>query len=235
MREVDLDEARRGIVPPAGCSRSWRSLLGQDHVVAPDRAWLAAQYAQITASGRQSCCFGERGRLRADRRVTVSMIASPSAISPAAWAGRTWVPSETGEASETGFTFCRAGCAAVPGAGFGEPAGVIAGKSPAALPAPMSELAAPLRFGTGPSGSAGSRAEPASTAATDTDDADFDDADFDVAGFDDEADDAAGAAVTAVVSDAAGGVHFAVVVTLAVAVSVTELTEVAFEATGICA
>jgi ABC-type enterobactin transport system permease subunit len=45
----------------------------------------------------------------------------------------------------------------------------------------------------------------------------------------------AGAAVTAVVSAAAGGVHFAVVVTPAVAVSFTEVTEVAFEATAIWA
>jgi hypothetical protein len=43
------------------------------------------------------------------------------------------------------------------------------------------------------------------------------------------------AAVTAVVSAAAGGVHFVVVTTLAVAVSFTELTEVAFDATAICA
>ena len=43
------------------------------------------------------------------------------------------------------------------------------------------------------------------------------------------------AAVTAVVSAAAGGVHFAVVTTLAVAVSFTELTEVALDATAICA
>jgi hypothetical protein len=45
----------------------------------------------------------------------------------------------------------------------------------------------------------------------------------------------AAAAVTAVVSAAAGGVHFVVVTTLAVAVSFTELTEVAFDATAICA
>lgn len=45
----------------------------------------------------------------------------------------------------------------------------------------------------------------------------------------------AAAAVTVVASAAAGGVHFAVVTTLAVAVSFTELTEVAFDATAICA
>jgi hypothetical protein len=45
----------------------------------------------------------------------------------------------------------------------------------------------------------------------------------------------AAAAVTAMVSAAAGGVHLAVVATLAVAVSFTEVTEVASDATGICA
>jgi hypothetical protein len=43
------------------------------------------------------------------------------------------------------------------------------------------------------------------------------------------------AAVTDTVSAAAGGVHFAVVTMLAVAVSFTELTELALAATGICA
>jgi hypothetical protein len=54
-----------------------------------------------------------------------------------------------------------------------------------------------------------------------------------------EADDAgelgeAGADVTVTVSAAEGGVHFTEVTTLAVAVSVTEVTEVALDATGIC-
>jgi hypothetical protein len=49
------------------------------------------------------------------------------------------------------------------------------------------------------------------------------------------ADFAGAAAVTAVVSAAAGGVHFCVVTTLAVAVSFTELTEVAVAATAIWA
>jgi hypothetical protein len=46
---------------------------------------------------------------------------------------------------------------------------------------------------------------------------------------------AAEAAVTAVVSAAAGGVHFTVVTTLAVAVSFTEVTDVALDATAIWA
>jgi len=50
-----------------------------------------------------------------------------------------------------------------------------------------------------------------------------------------ELDGEADAAVTETVSVAAGGVHFAVVTTLAVAVSFTEVTELALAATGICA
>ncbi|HJY69332.1 MAG TPA: hypothetical protein VJ254_21640, partial [Streptosporangiaceae bacterium] len=45
----------------------------------------------------------------------------------------------------------------------------------------------------------------------------------------------AAAAETVVVSAAAGGVHFVVVTTLAVAVSFTQPTEVACDATAICA
>ena len=41
----------------------------------------------------------------------------------------------------------------LPGDGLGVALGLIAGNSPAALPAPMSELETLLRFGTGPSGS----------------------------------------------------------------------------------
>jgi hypothetical protein len=74
---------------------------------------------------------------------------------------------------------------------------------------PMSELETPLRSGRGPSGST------VCVAALE-----------DVAGEGD-------AAVTATVSVAAGGVHFTVVTMLAVAVSFSELTEVAVAATGI--
>jgi len=41
----------------------------------------------------------------------------------------------------------------LPGDGLGVAPGLIAGKRPEALPAPMSELEMLLRFGTGPSGS----------------------------------------------------------------------------------
>ncbi len=97
--------------------------------------------------------------------------------------------------------------------------GTIAGNRPDALPAwmselPMSELETPLRFGMGPRGSV------VSGGALLTD------------GLAGEAD---AAAVTATVSLADGGVHFSGVTMLALAVSFTEVTEVALDATGICA
>jgi hypothetical protein len=92
--------------------------------------------------------------------------------------------------------------------------GTIAGNRPDALPAPMSELETPLRFGMAPSGSVVSGGE---TLA------------------DDLAGEAGAAAVTATVSLADGGVHFTEVTMLAVAVSFTAVTEMAPDATGICA
>ena len=82
--------------------------------------------------------------------------------------------------------------------------GLIAGNRPEALPAPMSWLEMPLRFGIGPSGSVLSGRTPADEVA-------------DLVGE-------AEAAVTATVSAADGGVHFSVVVMRAVAVSFTEVT-----------
>lgn len=92
------------------------------------------------------------------------------------------------------------------------PPGLIAGNRPDALPAPMSELETPFRFGRAPSGT---------VVPSD-------------AGADDLAGEA-GAAVTVTVSWAAAGVPFTVLTMLAVAVRVTELTEVAPAATGISA
>jgi hypothetical protein len=132
---------------------------------------------------------------------------------------------ETGEASAAGALFrwpglaCGGSCAGVVGAGLAPWDGPIDGNRPAAFPAPTNMLASPFRAGMGPSGST------AMCAAFGEAGAEFW-ADFFVFV-------AAEAAVTAVVSAAAGGVHFAVVTTLAVAVSFTELTEVAFEATAI--
>lgn len=115
--------------------------------------------------------------------------------------------------------FCPWAAAAwVPGAGLGVSDGLIAGNRPEASPPPMSRLETPLRFGIGPSGRLASGETPG----------DDDAAAGDLAAV-------ADAAVTATVSAADGGVHFSVVTTLAVAVSFTEVTELALAATGICA
>lgn len=129
------------------------------------------------------------------------------------------MPSETGEASETGPVFRLVGCAAAVavGPGLAPGAGLMVGNRLAALPAPMNTLAWPFSAGMGPSGSAAMCSAALGEAA----------AELLLA--------AAADAVTVVVSTAAGGVHFVVVTTLAVAVSFTELTEVAFDATAICA
>ena len=82
----------------------------------------------------------------------------------------------------------------------------------------MSELETPLRAGMGPSGSAISGG---GELLTD--------------GLADLAGEADAAAVRATVSLADGGVHFAEVTMLAVAVSFTEVIEVALDATRICA
>ena len=126
------------------------------------------------------------------------------------------MPSETGEASETGPVFRLVGCAAAVGVGSGLAPGdgLMVGNRLAALPAPMNTLASPFSAGMGPSGST-TRCSPALGEA--------------------EPELDAAAAATVVVSAAAGGVHFVVVTTLAVAVSFTELTEAAFDATAICA
>jgi hypothetical protein len=146
---------------------------------------------------------------------------------------KTGVPSETGDASETGAALRLVGCA-VPvavavavGPGLARGDGLIVGNRPAALPAPMSKLAWPLRAGMGPSGSTarfGVAGEAFAFAFA-----------FAFALALALADFAGAAAVTAVVMAAAGGVHAAVVTTLAVTVSLTEVTEVAVDATAIWA
>jgi hypothetical protein len=125
------------------------------------------------------------------------------------------VPSETGEASETGPVFRLVGCAVAVGLGLAPCAGPMVGNRLAALPAPMNMLAWPFSAGIGPSGSTAMCSAALGEALAEL-------------LF-------AAAAATVVVSAAAGGVHFVVVTTLAVAVSFTELTEVAFDATAICA
>jgi hypothetical protein len=128
------------------------------------------------------------------------------------------VPNEIGEAWETGPVLCLVGCAptVAVGSGLAPRDGPMVGNRLAALPAPMNMLASPFSAGMGPSGSTAMCPAALGEALP-------------------ELFAAAAAAVTVVVSAAAGGVHFVVVTTLAVAVSFTELTEVAFDATGICA
>jgi len=150
---------------------------------------------------------------------------------------KTGVPSETGDAWETGAALLLVGCAVAVavgvgvgvGSGLAPGDGLIAGNKLAALPAPMSKLAWPLRAGMGPSGS-GVRFGVAWEAFT------FALAFALIFAFALAlADFACAAAVTAVVMAAAGGVHVAVVTTLAVAVSFTEVTEVTVDATAIWA
>ncbi len=176
----------------------------------------------------------ERGRLRAESRVTASMMATPTAIRIAASGLRPEPPNEIGDASETGaaFGFFVGSARSLNGAGLDCGEGLMAGNRPAALPAPMrmleesplpmSMLASLFSAGMGPSGST----SPCVTLAEDVACADLPEV---------EADADAEVAATAVVSAAAGGVHWPAVAMLAVAVSVTDLTEVAFDATAICA
>jgi hypothetical protein len=132
---------------------------------------------------------------------------------------KTGVPSETGEASETGPASRLVGgaVAVAVGPGLAPGDGLMVGNRLAALPAPMNMLAWPFSAGMGPSGSTATCSAALGEALAEL---------LFVA---------AAAAVTVVVSAAAGGVHFVVVTTVAVAVSFTELTEVAFDATAICA
>jgi hypothetical protein len=161
------------------------------------------------------------------------MMASPSTMRPAASAVSDDVLlSETCEASGSVAAWCLLGCvAALCGVGLALGDGVMTGNRPAALPAPICVLicvlATPFRAGIGPSGrtaicvaSGGAWVETVAFFAL------FATSFFVLV---------AEAAVTAVVSAAAGGVQFAVVVTLAVAVSFTELTEVAVDAIAIWA
>lgn len=146
-----------------------------------------------------------------------------SAMSPATWAVSTGFPSVArAEDSETGLAFCLPPCGWIPGDGLGLAEGVMGGNRPEASPAPMSELETPFRFGMGPSGRLVGEALPAEELAAEAD-----------AEAEAEAD--AEAEVRVTVSVAAGGVHFSEVTMLAVAVSLTDVTDVALAATGICA
>ena len=152
-----------------------------------------------------------------DSRVTVSRTATASAISPATWPVSPGWTNAMAEEEGSGLPLASPLGAGLPGEGLGVSDGLIAGNRPEASPAPMSWLETPFRFGIGPSGSVVSGGIPGDNAPG-----------GELAGD-------ADAAVTATVSAADGGVHFSVVTTLAVAVSVTEVTELAPAATGICA
>ena len=135
-------------------------------------------------------------------------------MSPATWPVSPGLPSPRAEESETGWASRLLPCGWILGDELGVADGMIAGNRLDALPGSISELETPLRSGMGPSGSVVSGKEPLA---------------------DDLAGEADAAAVTATVSLADGGVHFTEVTMLAVAVSFTEVTDVALDATGICA
>ena len=86
-------------------------------------------------------------------------------MSPATWPVSPGLPNPTADESETGWAFRLAPCGWTPGGELGVADGLIAGNRPDALPAPMSELETPLRFGMGPSGSGVSAGEPPAGAA----------------------------------------------------------------------
>jgi hypothetical protein len=147
--------------------------------------------------------------LRSDRRVIVSRSAAARAISPAIWAVSTGAMADE-SATDSAFRLVSRACTPADGDGLGVADGEIAGNRPAAFPAPMSELDSPFRLGRGPTGSALRDGVV-------------------VADFVGEGD--ADADVTVTVEAA----EVAVVTMLAVAVSFTELTEVALDETGTCA
>jgi hypothetical protein len=153
----------------------------------------------------------ELDRLRWDRRVIASKIARASTTRPDTTAGRMGRPGESVRESAAGLALRVGvgGCALAAELGTGE--GAMTGKSPVALPAFMSVLATPFRFGMGPSGRMSGGGMPTSD------------------GFGDDAE------VTAVVSVTVGAFHFWVVTMLATAVSFTDVTEVALAATAIWA
>ena len=69
-------------------------------------------------------------------------------MSPATWPVSPGLANPRAEESETGWAFRLLPCGWILGDGLGVADGTIAGNRPDALPAPMSELETPLRFGT---------------------------------------------------------------------------------------
>jgi len=138
-------------------------------------------------------------------------------MSPTTWPVSIGWPNPMTDDTATGRSVRLRACAWIPGAGLGVADGLILGNRSEALPASMSELETLLSSGSGPSGSVVPGITPAAVGGEE------------LAGdLDAEAD----GAVTATVTAADGGVHFADVTMLAVAVS---CTEVASDPTGSCA
>jgi hypothetical protein len=112
--------------------------------VRPGRGWPAvARLMSRTARGRaahQPPRLPDRKRLRRDSRVTVSRMAIPSAMSPAAWPVSPGWPNPMDEDTATGWAPFWLLCGRVPGVGLGVADGLILGNRPDASPAPMSEL-----------------------------------------------------------------------------------------------
>jgi hypothetical protein len=155
----------------------------------------------------------EPRHLRRDRRVVVRTMASARRTAPITRAGGTGDLGERARESDTGPVICLVGRGCATGVALGTGEGVMTGKSCVALPASMSVLPTPFRSGIGPSGSAGSGRGYCNFGLRDR----------------------AEAEVTAVVAATVGAFHFCVVTMLAVAVSLTDLMEVALDATAICA
>jgi hypothetical protein len=130
---------------------------------------------------------------------------------PITRAGGTGDLGESARESDTGLVLCSDGRECAAGVALGTGEGVITGKSCVALPASMSVLPTPFRSGIGPSGSAGSGRGYCNSGVCDR------------------------AEVTAVVVATVGAFHFCVVTMLTVAVSLTDLIEVALDATAIWA
>jgi hypothetical protein len=130
---------------------------------------------------------------------------------PITRAGGTGDLGESARESDTGLVLCLVGRGCPAGIALGTGEGVITGKSCVALPASMSVLPTPFRSGIGPSGNSGSGRGYCNSGVCDR------------------------AEVTAVVVATVGAFHFCVVTMLAVAVSLTDLIEVALDATAIWA
>src|SRR5579864_1188923 len=134
-------------------------------------------------------------------------------IRPTTLAGRSGELGESARESGTGLVLCLVGRGCAAGVAVGTGDGVMTGKSCVALPASMSVLPTPFRSGIGPSGKAGSGSGYCNFGLRDR----------------------AEAEVTAVIAATVGAFHFCVVTMVAVAVSLSDLIEVALDATVIWA